>query len=94
MIIPVIVMRWLMKEMSLKKIMKKMTDREIKNIHDLFEWMMKRYYKRILSYWETQEFIIWIKIMMLNKKKFENELKEEFESDSDYSNEKSEEKFD
>jgi hypothetical protein len=94
MIVPVVAMGWLREEMGLRDIVESMAGREIKDIHDLFSWMMRRHYERTLSYWGTRGFAVWVEIMMLNKKRFEDELGSEFESDSNCSDEEMEEDWD
>jgi len=96
MIVPVVVMGWLVEEMGLKGIVEEVAGREIKDVHDLFGWMMRRHYERTLSYWGTRGFAVWVEMMMLNKKRFEEELGEEFESGSGCSDEemKSNEEWD
>ena len=50
MIVPVVAMRWLQEEMGIREIVESMARQEIKDIHDLFSWMMRRHYERTLSY--------------------------------------------
>jgi hypothetical protein len=80
-IVPVVVMGWLVSEMGLKGIVEEMAGREMKDINDLFSWMMRKHYEKTLCYWGTRGFAVWVEMMMLNKKRFE----EEFEDDSNCS---------
>jgi hypothetical protein len=82
-IVPVVVMGWLVEEMGLKGIVEGVAGREIKDIDDLFGWMMRKHYERTLRYWGTRGFAVWVEMMIKNKERFEDELRDEFESDSD-----------
>jgi hypothetical protein len=82
-IFPVVVMGWLVPEMGLKGVVLEMAGREFKDVDDLFWWMMRKHYERTLCYWGTRGFAVWVEMMILNKKRFEDELvEEEFDSDS------------
>jgi hypothetical protein len=88
-IIPVVAVGWLRDEMGVRSIVESMAGREMKDIHDLFEWMMRRHYGRTLHHWGTRAFAVWTEVMIKNKGRFEEELESDFSSEleSDISSE-------
>lgn len=85
MIIPVVAVGWLRDETGVREIVEEMAGREMKDIHDLFQWMTRRHYERTLYYWGTRGFAVWVELIIKNQERFEDELEDS--SDSDVSDE-------
>jgi hypothetical protein len=60
--------------MGVRSIVEDMAGREMKDIHDLFSWMMRRHYGRTLNYWGSRGFAVWMEVMIKNKERFEEEV--------------------
>jgi hypothetical protein len=76
-ILPVVIMAWLREDMKGKDIVESVAGRELKNVNDLFECMMRRHYERTLSYWGTRAFAVWTRIIYENEERLKEELDEE-----------------
>ena len=79
-IVPVVAVGWLCVETGIQSIVESIAGREMKDIHDVFCWMMRRHYERTLRYWGTHGFAVWMEVIMRNVGRFESELESDIGS--------------